>query len=143
MKTKLVVLIAAVAFLLGGCATVSAPSKANVKGNYKYTTEPKICFFPVTQAKWDGYKVTNKDWNKLTDYLKLMFIFESVKELERTNSVIITMKDSKRILSALNYGIDKINQEVPTAEIPVINFFYDVLQGAKMVTPRQPGVTRR
>lgn len=134
MKIKLLVLIVVAAFVLGGCASVLGPSsKAET---YQYVEQPEVCFFPKAQAKWDGYKLTNKNWNKLTDYLKLMFIFEGIKELERTKKVTIKIKDSNRTLMALNYGIDKINRDLPDTNISMISFFYDILQEAKMVTPR-------
>ena len=137
MKIKLLVLVLGAAFLSAGCASVSASGKPNLIEDYNYTAGPEICFFPKGQAKWDGYKITNKNWGKLDDYLKLMFIFESSKELERAKGVIITIKDSNRALTALNFGIGRINKELPKSEIQVISFFYDVLRDAKMVAQRK------
>jgi len=146
MLSPFFIFIAAAAFLSGGCASASAPAgprNVNLAQDYRYTEEPRICFFPAAQAKWDGYQVTNKDWNKLTNYLKLMFIFEGVKELERNKGVIIKIKDSYRTLLVLNYGLDKINKEAAKSEIPVIVFLYNVLRDAKMVAPRRIGATGR
>jgi len=134
MKKGLVILLAGI-FLLSGCVSVPAPKKFAV--DYHYTEAPDICFFPTDQAKWDGYKITNKNWNKLDDYLKLMFIIEAVQELERKNKVNIASREGARTLRALNYGLDKINRDMPTLELLVIDFLYDVLKDAKLVTPKQ------
>ena len=135
MKFKLSVLLLTAGVLLAGCASAPVPGNINLIENYQYTVEPEICFFPKDKAKWDGYKISNKDWNKLDYYLKLIFIFECSKELERSKAVIITIKDSNRVLVALNYGLNKINKDLPNTEMSVISFFYDVLQDAKMVKP--------
>jgi len=141
MKTKLLFLAVLAAFLLNGCASVPAPKKIVV--DFHYSEAPVICFFPKDQANWDGNQISNKNWNKLNDYLKLMFIFEATKELERRNKVVITIRDSARTLRALNFGIDKINKDMPKVQLLVIDFLYDVLKEAKMVTPRQAGVMKR
>jgi len=121
-------------FLLSGCASV--PVSKKMPDNFLYEEEPEICFFPKDQAIWDGYKITNKNWNKLSDYLKLMFVFEGVQELQRKNRVNIALGDSGRTVAALDYGLDKISKDMPQVEIVVIDFLYDVLKQAKMVTPR-------
>lgn len=141
MKIRLLALVAITVFLLNGCASVPAPKK--IVDNFQYTEEPDICFFPKDQAKWDGYQITNKNWNKLNDYLKLMFIFEATKELEKRDRVVITIKDSARTVRALDYGIAKINKDMPKVQILVIDFLNDVLKEAKMVVPRQTGVTKK
>ncbi len=141
MKIRLAVLAIAAVFLLNGCASTLGSKKA--VDNYKYTEEPDTCFFPKDQAKWDGYKVTNKNWNQLDDYLKLMFIFEGVRELEKKDSVNITLKNSGQTVRALDYGLNKINKDMPTVEIVVLDFLYDVLKQAKMVAPRTGRVIKK
>lgn len=141
MKKQLAVLAVAV-FLLSGCAT-TAPAFRRSINDFHYTEKPDICFFPQNQSTWDGYKITNKNWNKLDDYLKLMFITEAVQELERKNTVRIAMADGSRTLRALNYGIDKINRDMPKVELLVIDFLYDVFKDAKLVTVRQVRIINR
>ncbi|MDD5120146.1 MAG: hypothetical protein PHR84_02410 [Candidatus Omnitrophica bacterium] len=137
MKIDMPVIILAAVFLLGGCASVRPVAKVDIiEEDYTYTEEPEICFFPKDKAKWDGYRVTNKNWGRLTDYQKLMFIFEGSKEIEKKKAVIVSLKDTSRTLFALNYGMDMVNKENPDAAVPVIDFFYDILQETKMIAPR-------
>ncbi len=140
MKKVLVLFLVGI-FLLSGCVSVPAPKK--FADDYHYTEVPDICFFPIDQAAWDGYKITNKNWNKLDDYLKLMFIIEAVQELQRKDKVNIASRDGARTLRALNYGLDKINKDMPKVELLVIDFLYDVLKDAKLVTPRQVRIINR
>jgi len=142
MKKGLAI-FAAIIFLLSGCALAPTSKKIMVVDNFQYSETPDICFFPKDQAKWDGYQITNKNWNKLNDYLKLMFILEGVQELQRRNRVNIVMKDSTRTVRALDYGIDKMNKDMPTVQMLVINFLYDIFKEAKMVTPRQVRVIKK
>lgn len=130
---RLVILLLTAVFLFNGCAAMQPKSQVNI---YRYDEPPDVCFFPKEQAKWDGYKITNKNWNQLNDYLKFMFILEAVRELEKKESVMITLTDSNRTLLALNYGVDKLSKDLPNTEVTMISFFYDVLKDAKMVTPR-------
>ena len=137
MKITLPVIGLVLVFLICGCATTGHQDKAKVSAeDYSYTDEPDICFFPRESAKWDGYEVNNKNWNKLTDFQKLMFIFEGSKEIERQKNVTVNIKDTNRALVALNFGLDKINQENPGVTVPVIDFLYDILNEAKMIAPR-------
>jgi len=134
MKIRLFTLLAVTVLLLNGCATAPAPKK--IEDNFKYAEAPDVCFFPSDQAKWDGYQITNKNWIKLDNYLKLMFIFEAARELEKKNKVVITIRNSARTVEALDYGINKINRDMPQVQLPIIDFLYDVLKESKLVTPR-------
>ena len=135
MRIKLMVLVAITILLLNGCASVPAPKK--FADDFHYLEVPDVCFFPIAEAKWDGYKITNKNWNKLDDYLKLMFIIEATQELQRREKVNIVSREGARTLRALNYGIDKLNRDMPQVQIVVIDFLYDVLKEAKLVTPKK------
>ncbi|MDD5477043.1 MAG: hypothetical protein PHG87_02380 [Candidatus Omnitrophica bacterium] len=137
MKIGSVISVLTAVFLLNGCASTSGPGIKNSGNIYRYNQTPHICFFPKAQAKWDGYKLTNKNWNQLTEYQKLMFVLEGIKELERNEAVVITVTDSFRTVRALDYGVNKINEEIPKTEISMISFMYDVLKDAKMVAPRK------
>ncbi|MDD5466076.1 MAG: hypothetical protein PHP73_07060 [Candidatus Omnitrophica bacterium] len=137
MKITLAVFILTAAFLFSGCASISGPAAKNSVNIYRYNRVPHICFFPAAQAKWDGYKVTNKDWDQLDEYQKLVFILEGVKELEKNEAVVIALTDTSRTITALDYGVNKINKEIPKTRISMISFMYDVLKDAKMVAPSQ------
>lgn len=143
MKMRLVTLAVVFTCLLNGCASVPASKRLVDDYHYSYNEPPSICFFPKGQAKWDGYKITNKNWNKLDGYLKIMFIYEAVQESQRKNQVSIVLRDSSRALKAIDYGIAKMNRDVPQEQILVVDFMYDVFKEAKMVTPAKTGVTRK
>lgn len=143
MKNGLAVLAVTAAFLFAGCASVPKEEVKLPVETYQYTEAPDICFFPVDKSRWDGYKVTNKSWNRLSDYLKFMYILEGVKELEAKESVIITLEDSVRTIVALNYGVDKLAKDLPDTEITMISFMYDVFKQAKIVKPRRSQVIRQ
>lgn len=140
---KLAILVIATVFLLGGCASVSGPQAKSSVNIYRYTDAPDICFFPKDQAKWDGYKITNKNWNLLTEYQKFMFILEGVKELEKSEGVIISIEDSARTILALDYGVNKMNRDLPKTELSMISFMYDVFKQAKMVKPRKARIIKK
>jgi hypothetical protein len=60
--------------------------KPSHKGSgYEYGRDEiiNVFFFPSQEAKWDGYKVKDKDWDNLNEKQKYMFIDEGTKELER------------------------------------------------------------
>ena len=61
---------------------------------YEYTRDniPGICFFPADKARWDGSKVTAKEWHMLTDFQKIMFISEYIQE-KKQNECKAIIKD--------------------------------------------------
>jgi len=136
MKIRLAILALTTVFLLNGCVSTPGPVIKTSVNIYQYDQAPYFWFFPKEWAKWDGYKITNKNWNQLSDYQKLMFILEGIDELQRKVAVTIKINDRARTIVALNYSVDKINKEIPKTEISMISFMYDVLKDAKMVTPR-------
>lgn len=137
IKKFLGVFIFAAVFLLTGCAGVPLLKKKAPVNIYQSAGVVSIYFFPKSLAKWDGYELTNKNWNQLTEYQKLMFILEGIRELEREKEVVIMAKDIQRTITALDYGVNKMNKDVPQAEILMINFMYDVFEEAKMAAPRK------
>lgn len=54
------------------------PFPQNTDSPYEYNSDniPDICFFPANKARWDGSKITVKEWPMLTDFQKTMFIAE-------------------------------------------------------------------
>ncbi|MDD4202681.1 MAG: hypothetical protein PHQ52_04365 [Candidatus Omnitrophica bacterium] len=65
---------------------------------YTYDTRnpPKIWFFPVKDAKWDGAKVTVKEWNVLTDEQKRKYVEEYIA------MAIETLRDDYIIMEDIN-----------------------------------------
>jgi len=126
-------------FLLTGCASTPTPAPViqTPVNIYRYDQAPYFWFFPKAWAKWDGYKITNKNWNQLSDYQKLKFILEGIQEIEGKQAVAIKINDGPRAIVALNYSAAKINREIPKTEISMLSFLYAVLKEAKMVAPRK------
>lgn len=143
MKIRLTILVLVGVFLFNGCASIPGPAPKKSGNIYRYDKAPDIFFFPKARAKWDGYKITNKNWSQLSDYQKFMFILEGIKELEINEAVLIRINDSARTILALNYGVDRINKEMPKTEISMISFMYGVFRDAKMVIPSKSRVTKK
>jgi len=61
------------------------PFPQNTGSSYEYSQDniPDVCFFPIDKARWDGSKITAKEWKMLTDFQKTMFISEYIEELEK------------------------------------------------------------
>ncbi len=95
---------------------------------YDQQHPPAVCFFPIRQAQWDGFSVTNKNWDKLSLYLKTCFVTESLAEIERNANVTINVKSRWHVLIALNKGVDMMAQDLPGTEMPMIKFLWEVLR---------------
>lgn len=56
------------------------PFPKNKNSTYEYDDNniPEICFFPADKARWDGSKITAKEWSMLTDFQKTIFISEYI-----------------------------------------------------------------
>jgi hypothetical protein len=67
------------------------PFPENAGSPYEYSQDdiPDVCFFPVDKARWDGTKITAREWKMLTDFQKAMFISEYIEELEKEYNVTI------------------------------------------------------
>jgi len=50
-------------------------------GIYKYdkNNPPEVWFFPADKARWDGAKITAKDWHMLSNFQKVVFINEYIE----------------------------------------------------------------
>jgi len=58
----------------------------DVKGSiYSYREDdiPQVFFFPKEKARWDGSKVTMREWYMLTDLQKEKFVSEYIGELRK------------------------------------------------------------
>ena len=88
---------------------------------------PDIYFFPKDKAQQNGYEVTNKNWRKLTDLQKVMFIIEAIQEIEMLENMKIPHRDTWKLEIALNIIIDDINETHSDLETPVIRILYEQL----------------
>ena len=88
---------------------------------------PDIYFFPKDKAPENGYEITNKNWMKLSDFEKAMFIIEALKEIEMMEVKKIPRRDTWKLQIALNMIIEGMNKTHPDLETPVIRIIYEQL----------------
>jgi len=71
-------------FTLPPAFAENPPVAYNRDISYKYSQDniPSVCFFPVDESQWNGYKLAPGDWKKLTSYQKIQFVKEGIAELE-------------------------------------------------------------
>ena len=72
----------------GRCAVSSEGEVAQAKTEgsiYSYNNNdiPEVFFFPKEKARWDGTKVTMREWYMLTDMQKEKFVSEYLGELKK------------------------------------------------------------
>ena len=145
-KKQLIVALA-IGVLLTGCSSLPTkpnPFPKNKSSIYQYDNPPEICFFPTNKAKWDGYKVTNKNWEQLTDYQKSMFISEANEEIKRNEPVIIEALDTDRIIIALNGMTINMQKQIPRVELAMIKILYDLykeMNAVKLNTKGQKDIS--
>ena len=48
---------------------------------YDENDMPEVFFFPPEKARWNGYKITMREWYVLTDLQKERFVSEYLNEL--------------------------------------------------------------
>jgi hypothetical protein len=51
--------------------------------HYDENDVPEVFFFPPDQARWNGYRVTMREWYLLSDLQKERFVSEYIGELKR------------------------------------------------------------
>ena len=105
------------------------PFPENKGTNYEYDNEDPlgVCFFPVEKARWDGYKITNKNWHQLTDFQKTMFLTEATEEIEKYENATVDFHGGWGTLIALNTLVAKMEEEFPDAELPMIKLLLETL----------------
>lgn len=134
MNQKLIVILA----LLLCPAFVSAdePFPKNIGTIYDYSQDniPEVCFFPVDKARWDGYDVTVDKWSLLTDYQKVIFLRESIEEINRNidGDVHLTV-DFEKFAHSVDDVMKQMAIKIPDPRIPIIRFVFDVLKENDMI----------
>ena len=108
------------------------PFPENRGSQFEYSQKdiPDICFFPSEKARWDGYKITNKNWNQLTDYQKIMFMTEAIEEIRRNDNSEIMVKDEECMLFVqyTNATLAMAKDESKKTEFPIIRLLYEGLK---------------
>ena len=89
MKKSLISILIAGLIISSGAYAVSSEgdiSPADTEGSiYSYSNNdiPEVFFFPKEMARWDGTKVTMREWYMLTDLQKEKFVSEYLDELKK------------------------------------------------------------
>lgn len=119
-------------FTLPPAFAETAPVAYNRNISYKYSQYdiPSVCFFPVDESRWNGYKLAPGDWRKLTGYQKIQFVKEGIAEIEKQKNTIIKKDiDIMNIVLSLDdlTHILFLNRE----KIAIVNLLSDFLQKQK------------
>jgi hypothetical protein len=96
---------------------------------YEYGDEhvPDICFFPVSKARWDGYKITIGDWKKLTDYQKFSFASEASNEIENKGYVFKREIDLPLLVIMMNESIKVLEDAKENLGVFLMTYFIVML----------------
>jgi len=86
-----------------------------------------VCFYPLKEARWNGDKVTNKNWHELTYYQKSAFIYESLPEIEKRYGAETLPVENWKMLIMLNAMAKDLNETSPEKEAPMIDIFLTLL----------------
>lgn len=122
----------------------SNPFPLNKGSRYAYTEPPEICFFPVEKSRWNGYKVTNWDWKKLTDYQKVKFVQECAVDIIVQERVYVRLESKLEVwlglVSLINQSLSQAKADGPPAKIFPMYHYYEQLLRMKGVIWTQDGV---
>jgi len=106
------------------------PFPLNKGSVYEDTDEAvEVYFFPLAEeeSKWDGSKITPKEWILLTDFQKQAFLTECSVKLEKKYSTIIEM-NGWDYLVALEMFVKKCNSGI-CADPPMCEVIEKMLIG--------------
>lgn len=94
---------------------------------------PAVYFFPVAQARWNGYKISNKNWNQLADDQKAVFISEGIGEIERNANVTVKSVKNLEVISAMNQAVVKLENDFPGTEMSMMKMLVNMLKSSKRI----------
>ncbi|MDD4203382.1 MAG: hypothetical protein PHQ52_07940 [Candidatus Omnitrophica bacterium] len=104
------------------------PFPLNTGSIYEYDSEnlPEVWFFPVEEARWDGYEVTLSKWSMLTDFQKAQFISEGL-DLLISKGVLPEQEgvDVWRMIIAMNHMASSMGRKEP--QVAMIAVIRDLL----------------
>ncbi|MCX5678254.1 MAG: hypothetical protein NTY76_04005 [Candidatus Omnitrophica bacterium] len=91
--------------------------------SYNPNNAPEVFFFPKEKARWDGSRVTMREWYMLTEKQKEKFITEYLEEVRNKYKIDIDVMGVD-YLKALNvfsaYSNDRILREPSTKFIDIL-----------------------
>jgi hypothetical protein len=106
-----------------------AEARTSAKTKYAYSAREAegIHFFPVEEARWNGYEVTTGEWGQLSDFLKMRYLRDARTELEVRENSVILVSDMNRLVKAMDESIQEVQGDPKLKEMPVITFFHIML----------------
>lgn len=112
-------------FAAAARAEQQAPPARTEGSIYTYSDNdiPEIFFFPKEKARWDGTKVTMREWYMLTDLQKEKFISEYIGEMKKQYQGAIDALglDYMKALNLFSYySNEKIQSEPSTKFIDML-----------------------
>lgn len=105
---------------------------------YDEDNPPAVFFFPADKARWDGSKITVREWYMLTDYQKERFINEYLGEMRKNYSSPLEVV-STDYMRALNM-FSSFSNEKAAAE-PTTRIIDKLLAGQGKMEPGSEGTT--
>ncbi len=86
---------------------------------YDEMNPPEVFFFPADKARWDGNKITVREWYMLSDSQKQKFISEYIGEIRKqyNSPVDIASMDYLKALNMFSYFSSDRNSSEPTTKI--------------------------
>ncbi|MCP4650883.1 MAG: hypothetical protein GY853_12505 [PVC group bacterium] len=104
--------------------------------SYDAKEAPNPCFFPVEKARWNGSKITGKNWESLDEFQRTMFIDEYVDGLEKLyqTPININMEDYLMYMNGILFMSD-----YDTSEILMTDALDDLLNRKSAIVGVQDG----
>ena len=124
-KAYMSVMISALLLCCGlSCAFCEEPqtSHAGTEGSiYSYGDDdiPEVFFFPKEKARWDGAKVTLREWYMLTEPQKERFVSEYFAEMKKDYQGVIEVLglDYLKALDLFSYYSNEKAQSRPSVKV--------------------------
>lgn len=91
--------------------------------SYSQNDTPEVFFFPKEKARWDGAKVTMREWYMLTEKQKEKFIAEYLEEMSgkyKTSIDVMGVDYLKALNIFSSYSNDRILLEPSTKFIDIL-----------------------
>ena len=125
MKQLLISIFISGLFLCCGRSAISYEGEvthAKTEGSiYAYSDNdiPEVFFFPKEKARWDGTKVTMREWYMLTDLQKEKFVSEYLSELKKQyqGAVEAMGLDYLKALDLFSYYSNEKTQGQPSTKV--------------------------
>lgn len=121
---KSIILILIAICMVTSCILHAAKGEASGSADSLYVYDPidppDVFFFPKEKARWDGSKVTLREWYTLTDLQKQRFISEYLTEVSGRQGIStdnISFFDYLKTLNLFSYYSNDNCVNVPSSKV--------------------------